>query len=185
MKKKLKSSSGLTLVEMLCAAVILGLLGLLVSAGIRMAVKTYRDLTAQAETQLLLSTAASAIADELRYARDVTVDGAGNLTAYRSASFGAGARLTVDQATGHILAGGMQLLPPGRQNAGGRYEGGAYKGDAYRFETLEIDGSAYEADGCFAVKLKVVWQEDPAICAQTDLTVRCLNPKKDAAGGVI
>lgn len=183
MKRKLNSASGLTLVELLCAVVILMLLGLLVNAGVRMAVRSCQELTAHAETRLLLSTAAAAVAEELRCAQDVTTDGGGRLSTYRSACFGAGACLAADPATGHILAGGRQLLPPGRQNAAGRYEGGAYKGDAYRVETLEIDGSAYEADGTFAVRLKVVWREDPSICAQTDLTVRCLSPKRDAGEG--
>ena len=57
MRKKLNSESGLTLVEMLCAVAILVLLVLLLSTGMQMALRTYRDIVAQSEVDLLLSTA--------------------------------------------------------------------------------------------------------------------------------
>ena len=113
MRKKLRDASGLTLVELLCGIVILVLLGLLVNAGIGVAAKSYRELTAAAETQLLLSTAADALASELRFAQEVTAE-AGRLTSYRSPSFGA--HTTLELKEGRILAGGRHLLPPGWQS---------------------------------------------------------------------
>ena len=75
MRKKLRDTSGLTLVELLCGIVILVLLGLLVNAGIGVAAKSYRELTAAAETQLLLSTAADALASELAGGRHLLPPG--------------------------------------------------------------------------------------------------------------
>lgn len=51
MRKKLNSESGLTLVEMLCAVAILVLLVLLLSTGMQMALRTYRDIVAQSEVR--------------------------------------------------------------------------------------------------------------------------------------
>lgn len=179
MRKKLRGASGLTLVEMLCAVAVLILLGLILNAGLQMAVQSYRVMVAQSEAELLLSTAANALTDELRYARDVAIDGSGNLTAYHSFSFGPGASLSVDPATGHILAGGKQLLPPGRKLDDGSYVGGAYKGNAYQVQNpMSI---AYdEAGGTFTVKLEVFWKEDEEIGAAAEFTVQCLNHKEEA-----
>ena len=68
MTRKWKDSRGLTLVETLCAVAILVLLGLLVNTGLNLAMRGYRELTAQSELELLGSTLTSALADELRYA---------------------------------------------------------------------------------------------------------------------
>ena len=78
MRRKLAGQGGLTLVEVLAAAVILVLLGLIVNAGMQMALSSYRAMVAQSETGLLLSTLADTLADDLRYA-EVTVDGSGGL----------------------------------------------------------------------------------------------------------
>lgn len=177
MRKKLRDASGLTLVELLCGIVILVLLGLLVNAGIGVAAKSYRELTAAAETQLLLSTAADALAGELRFAQEVTAE-AGRLTSYRSPSFGA--RTTLELKEGRILAGGRHLLPPGWQSGDG-YEGGAYRGEAYKVRELDIQWD--ETDGTFHISLKVVWTGDEGVGAETELAVRCLNgPGKTEEG---
>ena len=47
MRKKLSRSEGLTLVEMLAAVVILVLLGLILNAGLHMALNSYRTMCAQ------------------------------------------------------------------------------------------------------------------------------------------
>ena len=178
MRKKLSSADGLTLVEMLCAVVVLILLGLILNAGFQMAVRSYRIIVAQSEAELLLSTAVNALSDDLRYARDVAVDGGGKLDTYLSDSFGAGTTLKIDPATGHILANGKQLLPPGRTLAGGGAAGGAYKGNAYKaVEPMDITYS--EASGIFTVKLKIVWTEDEDVGAEAEFSVRSLNHKEE------
>lgn len=71
MRRKLAGHEGLTLVELLAAVVILILLGLILNAGLQMAMTSYRAMIAQSETELLLSTLADILADDLRYAEDV------------------------------------------------------------------------------------------------------------------
>lgn len=167
MRKKLKSSGGLTLVEMLCAVIILILLSLMLNTGLHMAMKSYRDITAESETQLLLCTLADAISGELRYAQDVTADDAdGSLISYNGVSFTLG--------TDHQLyiadsAGGMKRLLPA----------GAYRHGKYALPELpEITYIKTPNGNCyFTVKLKVKDTEGD-ISADAELTVRCLNPPK-------
>lgn len=171
MRKKLNSESGLTLVEMLAAVVILILLGLLLNTGLQMAMSTYRTIVAQSEVELLLSTAMDAISDDLRYARDVSVSGTG--FTYTSDSFGADAALDLN-SDGQIVAkvGGEEkrLLSTGAYGLNG----------AYRVENMKI---SYTQPN-FTIELTVA-TKDGAISAQTPdggVTVRCLNPGK--GGGV-
>lgn len=162
MRRKLKDTGGLTLVETLCAAAILLLLGIMLNTGIQMAVRSNRDITAQAELQLLLSTLSDALADDLRYARDPKTEVDGKLS-YISDSYNTGGRaiLTVN-ADGQVEAGGKRVLPRG-----------AYGNGAYQVETMDITYA--EAEGLFTIELKVK-QTDGAISAETDFTVRCLKP---------
>lgn len=164
MRKKLRDEGGLTLVELLAAVVILILLGLLLNTGLQ-AVRTYRAMTAQSEVELLLSTAVDALADDLRYARDVSADGIG--FTYTSDSYGAGTSLTVDE-NGQILANGKRVLPTGAYGLKG----------AYRVKEMEIG----YAEPNFTIELTIT-TKDEAISAGTSVTVRCLNGKRDGATG--
>ena len=173
MRKKLSSGSGLTLVEMLAAVVILILLGLLLNTGLQMAMSTYRAIVAQSEVELLLSTAVDALADDLRYARDVS--GSGGSFTYTSDSFGANTDLTLDN--GQIMANGMRVLPSGAYGLNGAYQ-------------VKATGAAGivtwdETGGTFTIELRVE-TTDGKISAETPadgVIIRCLNPKKDEAGG--
>ncbi len=162
MKRKLRSSGGLTLVEMLCAVALLVLLVLMLNTGLEMALRSYRSLTAEAETQLLLSTLADALADDLRYARDVAVDAGGKVT------FNGGEALEVN-AAGQLMSGGRLVLPPGAYGNGG-YEADGSKKGAYKVEEPELSYSG----GCFTIKLEVR-QMEGEISAQAEFVVRCLN----------
>lgn len=75
MKKKLNQQAGLTLIEMLVATAILILLTMMLGTGLSMTVNSYRKVVAQSEVDLLLSTAMDALADDLRFARDIKDDG--------------------------------------------------------------------------------------------------------------
>ena len=161
MRKKLNSQSGLTLVELLAATVVLMLLGLILNTGLQMSMSTYRSITAQSELELLLSTAVDALADDLRYARNVT--GAGTGFTYTSDSFGRGTSLTVD-SDGQIKAGGKRLLSTGAYGLEG----------AYKVDAMDIQ----YAEPCFTIQLTVATQ-DGRISVSTPeegVTVRCLNP---------
>lgn len=171
MKKKLKSGAGFSLVEMLCAVAVLMLLCVMLNSGLSVAMKTYFDLTAEAETQLLLNSLTNAVAGELRYAFEVT--GAGDST--KSPSYNNG--IYLDWSSGQVLvkgeAGGDKELIPKESGAG---KGGAYKNGDYAVKEMEITYD--EASACFTLNLKVAWK-DSGISAETPpegVVIRCLNP---------
>lgn len=160
MRRKLGEESGLTLVEMLAAVVVLILLGLMLNTGMQLAVRSYRTMIAHSEVQLLLSTLADALGDDLRYAQEVETDAGGKLTAYQDAS-GDTVSLVIGP-DGQVYAGEKRILPPG-----------AYGRGAYAVKTMDI--SFAEADSCFTVELKV-GQKTGEISDERTFTVRCLNP---------
>lgn len=158
MRRKLREESGLTLVEMLCAAAVLILLGLMLNTGMQMAVRSYRTMIARSETQLLLFTLADALSDDLRYAQEVETGAGEELLSYQDAS---GGTVSLSVGTdGQAYAGDKRVLPPG-----------AYGKGAYEVQEMDI---RFDGD-CFAVTLKV-GQREGEVSAETALTVRCLNP---------
>ena len=181
MRRKVKDNSGLTLVEMMCAVLILVLLSLMLNSGLSMAIKTYQGITAESETQLLLSSLSDALADKLRYCV-VYVDDAGS---YHSSSIG-----EVQAAGGKIVVHGpdtgaaKSLLPDGAYgNPDGFYKGNyqvtmgsAAPGGADSATLRET----YQKDtNSFAVRLTVK-DVNLNITKTRELTVRCLNPPKEA-----
>lgn len=167
MRKKLNSQRGLTLVEMLCAVLILLLLSLMLNTGLNMAMRSYRKLTAEAETQLLLNTLVDAIADELRYARDVTAGG-GTVT-YNNGR-------TITCPDGKVLVAGQPLLPDEKEEGKG---GGVYHGENYRVDKDKME-IQYDGKELFTLKLKVIWTQGDVSAETPDegVIIRCLNPKK-------
>lgn len=168
MRRKLAGNGGLTLVEMLAAVAVLVLLGLVLSAGMQMAMNSYHDMVAQSETELLLSTLADTLADDLRYADDVVETG-GTLS-YYSDSYGAKTTLGVNSG-GQVIAksgggGGAEL----RVLPDGAYGKGRYVVDKDKFEITYTDG-------IFTLNLSVK-EKDGTIGASTELSVRCLNPEE-------
>lgn len=171
MKKKMNKENGLTLVELLAAAAVLILLGLLLNAGLQMTVRSYRTITARSELELLLSTAVDALADDLRYAREVV--GTGTNFTYTSDSYGANTSFALDEK-GQIVANGLRVLPTGAYGSGG----------AYKVTKLAVTSHDSE-EITFTIRLEVE-TAGGGIRAETPgegVTVRCLNPKKDATGG--
>lgn len=167
MKKKLKSSAGFSLVEMLCAVAILMLLCVMLNSGLSVAMKTYFDLTAEAETQLLLNSLTNAIAGELRYAHEVS--GADDNPTYN------GGRQITLESDKRVYVDGKELLPKEKSGTG---RGGAYKNGDYQVDEMKIVYD--ESSACFTVNLKVSWQGS-GISAQTPeggVVIRCLNPPK-------
>jgi len=163
MREKLKDSGGVTLVEMLCAVVILILLGLMLNTGLQMAVKSYREITAESETQLLLNSLVDAIAGELRCAHEVTGSGAGF-------TYNGGRSLSLSD--GQVVVDGQQLLPTDKNGKGGAYHGGAYR-------VTEMNITYDKDESCFTITdLRVEWKNGN-ISAETPaegVFIRCLNP---------
>lgn len=158
MKKKLKSRTGFSLSEMLMAVAVLGLFTLAVSVGISAAMPAYRQSTAYAEASVLSSTLAEAVTDELRYARDVVLDGE-SLKSYRSAVYGPGVSLYADgQGKIAVGASALQLLGSG----------------AYAGCSADVSVTYEAAGGCFRVALGV--SRDGTELSRAEFAVRPLNP---------
>lgn len=195
--KKIKSETGLTVVEMLAAVLVLVLLSLMLGTGLNMVMHAYETVVAQSEVELLLSTAVDAIADDLRYAWNVN-DPAPALTGYEyvtgfsysSDSFGEGTRLCVDSTRKKIVAnsldgGEQQVLSI---NAGAYGSSKSYK--EYSVDDMYIDYK--QAENTFTIHLKVtdgsgITASTPKFENQTaegaGITVRCLNPALPSTTG--
>lgn len=173
MTRKWKDSRGFSLVEMLCATVILVLLGLLINTGLNLAVKSYRNITAQEELELLVSNLSSVLADDLRYAKKVyVVDSTSKeLSRYHSERYNSPqqqyTRLSVHDDDGQLYANDYRVLPSGS------YGNGAYilKDGAEGDPGFQI---TYE-NGLFTVHLRAQ-QAGGGLSVSKEFTVRCLNP---------
>ena len=110
--------------------------------------------------------AVDAIADELRCARDVS--GSGADFTYTSDSFGENASFGLKD--GQITVNGKRLLSTGAYGLNGAY--------VVTKENMSIEYS----EPNFTIELKTA-TKDEKISAETSVTVRCLNPKKEATGG--
>lgn len=122
LRGKLADCGGLTLIEMLCATFILTLLCVMLSTGLAMAANHYRRLTAEAETELLLDTIASSLADDLRNSTLSVKEDAGIATYSHSLgkitiAGGSGDAGKTEPAQGTVVEDGLTeqkaLLPDG------------------------------------------------------------------------
>lgn len=194
MRKKLKEAGGFSFVEMLCAVAILVLLCLIMSTCISMAVKSYRDITSESETQLLVSSLTDALADKLRYAVvdkdgnysigtvEVT-DGTENYKDDTGAVIPAGMIVLqkTETTAGVTTTNNKRLLPDSAYGAAGQFSVG-YIG---RYEVSEEPGTPIvtcTSAGLgtlpvFTVKFTVSC-EKAGVSKTAEFTVRCLNPVK-------
>lgn len=88
MKAKLKSNSGMSLMEMICAIGISLLIGVAIITGIDFATRYYKRTASTSEANILSSTLTAAVTDELRYIGSFKADSDGNITEFFSQSFG-------------------------------------------------------------------------------------------------
>lgn len=178
MARKWKDSRGLTLVETLCAVAILILLGLLINTGLHLAVRSYQDITAQEELELLAASLSDVLADELRYAKFLKTDGDGNLQRYHSERYNGEKRYTElsigkgseedKKNKGQLYANNYRVLPSGAYGSEGAYVIGTNDGTSGLKITYD------EGTGLFTVDLTVK-QAEGELSAKAHFTVRCLN----------
>ncbi len=71
MKKKLRSSKGMTMTELLVALAVVALIGMSLAMGVSSAAKVYRDSTRLSEAETLCGTILTYLEDEFRYSRNV------------------------------------------------------------------------------------------------------------------
>jgi len=106
MRKKLRSSEGMTLTELLVSLGIVSLIGMVLTVGVNSAVKVYRDATRLYESETLCGTILTCLEDEFRFGRNIrteSIDGRKEVV-YDSQIFGKGVRVTVDD-DGRVLIG--------------------------------------------------------------------------------
>jgi len=94
-RKKLKNNKGFTLAETLLAVLILLLVSTIVATGMPAAKNAYEKIIVAANAQVLLSTGATALRDELGTAWDVTIDDSTTVT-YNSSDTGGKSTILLD-----------------------------------------------------------------------------------------
>jgi hypothetical protein len=135
--KKLTSQGGMTLFETLAAVAVLALLSSMILAGSQAAMSAARKNTFASECQTVSDTINTALSDPLRYATDITTDGAGVVTAYTSPDY---------QISGGKITVGTDTDAEGISNAGLIYlDAGKLllKGAAY--SSLEVVPADFQA----------------------------------------
>jgi len=105
--RKLRSQGGFTLAETLLAVLIMLLVSVIVATGIPAARNAYEKVVVAANGQVLLSTAATALRDELGTAWDVKIDdkatsegSKGTFVVYNSANTGGQSKIYLDANEG-------------------------------------------------------------------------------------
>ncbi len=111
MKKKLRSSKGMMLTELIIALAIVSLIGVALTAGINGAVKVYRDATRLYEAETLCGTILTYLEDEFRFGRNIQTVG-GEVT-FDSQAFGSGVHVFVDDQGKVRIGTGPSATEPG------------------------------------------------------------------------
>lgn len=151
--KKLGRTAGMTLMETLVALLLLGMMSGIMLVGVNSAAKTYRQSVAVSEVQTAASTLMQVLANELRYAQDVTVGGYNNeLQSYTSLRYGKESSLVNNLSTGQLQVGDRLLV-----------SSGVYAGGNLRVTNFSVTFT----DGIFTVKLTLENGE-----AVRDITVK-------------
>lgn len=101
MRKKLRSQRGMTLMEVLCAIAVMGLLTAAIAFALPATASTYKSLTSGSEASVLCSTLSEAVSQELRFASNIrplpgaSFADAGSPFLYDSQRFGPSVQLSV------------------------------------------------------------------------------------------
>ena len=148
--KKLRDQSGFSLVESLCAVIVLLLVSAVIMTGSRLAADTFSRSVSVSEAQVLCSTLKTVIADELRSTGTVFVDESGYLegifsthygiSAGNMSSFGAVSHDGSPAAVGELTLGGEKLLSSSAYTYGAR---------------ASVSVSYAEEENCFTATLTV------------------------------
>lgn len=149
-RRKLHERRGTTLSEMLVAVAILGLVTLAVSVGVTSSLRVYRDSVALSNAQILVSTISQALLDDLRFARDIEMDGTSGEVVYTSPNYGLGA--SVKSEDGRITVGDYELLGSGAYAGLSAGVDVAFQDGMLHVELEILDGSATIRTAGFSVR---------------------------------
>ncbi len=157
-KQKERARGGFTLVEVLCAIVVLLLVSGLMVVGIRTAVKAYNTEVMHSEAQVLCSTIRTKVNDELRYAG--TVETKGSTISFFSQNYGKSVFYSSNEE-GQIMLGENKILPS--------------KSYPYSMRA-EVEIKSYDTESrIFTVHVKVTQENESSVLAETDFQVKKLN----------
>ena len=152
-----RNCRGFTLVEMLCAIVVLILISGIMATGVGLGVKTLRKSLVNSESQVLCATLRTAVSDELRYAGTTTVSTTG--VTFFSQNYGEYAAYGVND-DGQVTLKGEKIIPSKSYPHG-------IKG--------EVDIISYDDQtGIFSVEVTVT-DDDGSLLSETDFQVERLN----------
>lgn len=161
MKRKLRSSSGFTLLESLVAIAILALMLTALGAGTAASVRVYKQSTALSEANILSSTLFEAISDELRFAADITT--ASGQPVFTSPNHGANVSISSDGGRVKIFRSGLPV-------------GDLIGEKAYTSLNAAIETLSYSSD-VFAVAIVITDpSQDSAVCSRAEFYIAPLNP---------
>ena len=102
-----RKKSGFTLVEMLCAIIVLLLISMLMAVGIKTAVTAYEKEVTHSESQILCASIRTVVSDELRYSG--TTEKSGKTITFFSQTYGKAVSFTSNE-DGQVLLGGNKIL---------------------------------------------------------------------------
>ena len=158
---RLKSSRGMTFMELLCAVLILLMSTALVLVGVNLALTTYRANMEASEAQVLYSTLTTVISDKLRYCGTVETAEDGTITQIFAQGIGTGSGEAFQLTDGKVTLGGKSLLGSG-----------AYPRDL----TVSSLTMTYNKDSrLFTVSLEVCNQKGQRLAGGMDFQVKKLN----------
>jgi len=107
MRKKLRSSKGMMLTELLVALAIVALIGVSLTVGVSSAAKIYRDATRLSEAETLCGTILTCLEDEFRFSSNIrTKPGTETVDYFNSQVFGEDVQITCED--GKIKIGGIE-----------------------------------------------------------------------------
>lgn len=95
MRKKLRSSRGMTLTEVLVALAVVSLVSMSLTIGVNSATKVYRDSTQLFEAETLCGTILTYLEDEFRFGRNI--QGNESKVIYDSQTFGKGVEVFIGE----------------------------------------------------------------------------------------
>ncbi|MGN1141650.1 MAG: type II secretion system protein [Oliverpabstia sp.] len=154
-RKKLNNSSGMTLVEVLCAVLIL----LLVTGGmtttVSLAVRQYQRSIRDSESKVLYSTLMTILRNELTYTTEIKIDNNGNVKQFQSQNYAIEGNLSTimtdesgDNGYGQILLGNSDDVSESMPVVGkGAYSSGLLA----KVTKITYDNASF----CFTVYLSI------------------------------
>lgn len=161
MAKKIRAGKGFTLAETLIAILILSLVTVAGTAAVTTVLSVRNRMIQVANAQMLASTAAEAVADELRFGQDLTVSKDKDFITMGSSLYGAGSKLTLSAEA----ASAGQLVVTGADGITREMLG------AKAYDDLHFSGLEFTLN-----------EPDPAAGAAAEASVTVAMTVADAAG---